>query len=111
MRRIALTLLIFCLITAFFVCFVYAEESYTAFKMPFKKLLSEPRKDANLVYEIPVDVKLLGISADKNWYKVCIEFDIIFIGHHKFTGWVFAPIEDQIKLAEEKEVTKQAQIK
>ena len=102
MRLNILKIIIFGLILAFFALPSFADDGNTYFEMPFKKLLDEPRSEANLVYEIPIDVKLLGISEDKNWYKICIEFDMLFLGHYKYTGWVFAPIEDQIRLAEDK---------
>ncbi len=107
MRRITSILLIFGLIMVFFAIPSFADDGDISFKLPFKKLLAEPRADANLVFEFPIDVKLLGISKDRNWYKVSIEYDLLFFGHYKYTGWVYAPIENQIRMAEE-EVTKQA---
>ena len=102
MRHKILKIIIFGLIIAFFAMPSFADDGNTYFQMPFKKLLEEPHLDANLVYEIPIDVKLLGVTKNRNWYKVSIEFDLLFLGHYKYSGWVFAPIEDQIRLAEDK---------
>ena len=63
----------------------------TYFNIPIRKLLAEPSPEAEVVYDVPIDVKMLGISEDKNWYKVRIRFDLVFLGHYEFTGWVYAP--------------------
>ena len=61
------------------------------FNLPIKTLLAEPTPEAEVVYDIPIDVKMLGISEDKNWYKVRIAFDLVFLGRYEYAGWVYAP--------------------
>jgi hypothetical protein len=61
------------------------------FDMPIKQLLAEPSLESNLNYEIPIDVTLLAVSADKKWVKVKIAFDLIFLGHYEYTGWTYVP--------------------
>jgi hypothetical protein len=58
-----------------------------------KKMYSAPQEDSNLIYDIPVEVKLLDISPDGNWYKVKIAF---FIGPFGYTyvGWTHIPVAD-----------------
>gem|GEM_PF-1303876 len=96
-KRILVSILLAILAVSLFCAPVLAENAY--FKIPVKKLLAEPKKGASEVYEIPLDVKLLGMSEDRNWFKVRIEFDLVFLGHYKYTGWVYAPIGELLKEA------------
>ena len=69
----------------------HASSGNLYFEMPIKKLLAEPSFESNLNYEIPIDVTLLGISADKKWVKTRIAFDLVFLGRYEYTGWVYVP--------------------
>ncbi len=91
-----ITISIVVLMLMAFILPAFAYDSNIYFKMPVKKLLVEPKHEAREVYEIPVDVKLLGMSEDGNWYKVRIEFDLLFFGHYKYTGWVYAPLGEYL---------------
>ena len=92
--KITIITIFICLTLLAFALPSFGSDRNTYFKIPIKTLLSEPSKDANKVYDIPVDVKILGISEDGNWYKVRIEFDFVFLGHYKYTGWAYAPVSD-----------------
>lgn len=61
-----------------------------ALDIPVKTLYSAPLEDSNVIYDIPVDVKLLDISEDGNWYKVKISY---WIGPFGYThvGWANIP--------------------
>ncbi len=58
-----------------------------------KTLYSTPSESSNIVYQIPIDVKLQDISEDGNWYKVKISYRIgpIF---YNYVGWTNLPISD-----------------
>jgi hypothetical protein len=43
------------------------------------------------VYEIPIEVTLLGITEDLNWYRVRIKFEFGFI-KNDYSGWVNIPV-------------------
>lgn len=54
-------------------------------------LYSEASGVSKVVYQIPIEVRLLDISQDTNWYKVMIKFCLgpaVF----KYTGWAYIPI-------------------
>ena len=58
-----------------------------------KKIYSAPDQTASLIYDIPLDVKLLDVSEDGNWYKVRIAFNL---GPFNYTylGWSHIPVGD-----------------
>ena len=59
--------------------------------LPVKKLYSAPDDNSNLVLDIPIEVKLLDISADGNWYKVKIQYAIgPFV--NTYVGWANIPV-------------------
>jgi hypothetical protein len=62
------------------------------FDIPIKLLHEEPSEESPVAFEIPIDVTLLGMTADRNWYKVRVEYDLLFLGHYVYTGWVRAPL-------------------
>ena len=61
--------------------------------VPIKKLHASPSEDASLVLDIPIEVRLLDISADHNWYKVKIAYAF---GPFNYTyiGWANIPVSD-----------------
>lgn len=59
-----------------------------------KKMHAEPSEKADVVFEFPVDIRVLQMTDDKNWFKISLEFDLLFLGHYKHTGWVHAPLGD-----------------
>ena len=58
-----------------------------------KQLRSAPMEDANLVFDIPCEVRLLDVSADGNWYKVKIAFYIGPFGY-TYVGWTYLPTSE-----------------
>jgi hypothetical protein len=56
-----------------------------------KQLRSAPFEDADLVYQIPIDVSLLDISLDGNWYKVKITYNLGFLSY-TYVGWANIPV-------------------
>jgi hypothetical protein len=62
---------------------------------PIKQLYAEPTENSRLIYEIPIDVKLLDISEDANWHKVKISYNVGPF-HYEYTGWAKIPIGETI---------------
>ena len=56
--------------------------------IPVKRLLAEPDEKSRVTYEIPINVKILGRTPDRKWYKARISYD--FLGHCEFEGWLKA---------------------
>jgi len=90
-KKVLSVLLLFILLSALF-CAAFAKEDNIYFQIPVKLLHEEPSEESPVAFEIPIDVTLLGMTPDKNWYKVRIEYDLVFLGHYVYTGWVKAPI-------------------
>jgi hypothetical protein len=61
------------------------------YDLPVKKLYSLPDEDSMVVYNIPIEVKLLDISQDGNWYKVKISF-VLGPLHYTYVGWAEIPV-------------------
>jgi hypothetical protein len=69
-----------------------AKEPYS---LQVKKLYSVPDENSNIVFDIPIDVKLLDLSSDGNWYKVKISFNLGPLGY-TYVGWAKIPVGDII---------------
>ena len=67
-----------------------------------KKLYAAPSSASKLVYDIPVEVTLLDMSDDLNWYKVKIAFNIGPL-QYKYTGWTKIPVGEEIVTRMEKQ--------
>jgi hypothetical protein len=68
--------------------------------LPVKKLYSAPMDNSNLILDIPIEVKLLDISPDGNWYKVKITYHIGPFGY-TYVGWSHIPVMDVISERDE----------
>ena len=89
-KLIAITLLI-----AFFSCLSVSATNKDPFALDIKELYSAPQPNANVVFNIPIEVKLLDISDDLEWYKVKIAFGLGLF-QYQHTGWVYLPIAKDI---------------
>jgi len=60
-----------------------------------KELYSSPSANSNLIYKIPIEVKLIDISDDGNWYKVKLSYAI---GPFTYTyiGWAEIPVGETL---------------
>jgi hypothetical protein len=65
-----------------------AKEPYD---LKVQKLYSVPDESSNLIFNIPIEVKLLDVSADANWYKVKIAFNLGPLGY-TYVGWAKIPV-------------------
>lgn len=72
------------------VCFAAGKDP---FSMRVNKLYSAPDEHSNLVFSIPIDVQMLDASADGNWYKVKIAFNLGPLGY-TYVGWARIPVGD-----------------
>ncbi|MBU0630054.1 MAG: hypothetical protein KKC80_03945 [Candidatus Margulisbacteria bacterium] len=70
-------------------------------EIPVKELYTAPSEDSNLVYSIPIEVKMLDMSADGNWYKVKISYSL---GPFSYTyvGWTRIPVGEVMAEREQK---------
>jgi hypothetical protein len=68
--------------------------------IPVKQLYSAPLAGSNLILDIPIEVKLLDISPDGNWYKVKISYNIGPFGY-TYVGWSHIPVMDVISERDE----------
>ena len=71
------------------------------YNVQVKELYSAPAEDANLVYSIPIEVKLLDVSADANWYKVKIAFNLGPF-NYTYVGWAQIPVGNILAEREKK---------
>ncbi|OGC06976.1 hypothetical protein A3H38_00395 [candidate division WOR-1 bacterium RIFCSPLOWO2_02_FULL_46_20] len=63
--------------------------------LPIDKLYATPSKNSKVIFDVPMEVKLLDVSPDINWYKVKISYSF---GPFKAThiGWAEIPIADTL---------------
>ena len=83
---------LFCLLAlVILVGFASAEAVKEPLSIPVKNIYSAPSEDSNLILAIPIEVKLLDVGADGNWYKVKISYAI---GPFNYTyiGWTEIPV-------------------
>lgn len=67
----------------------------TPLNVTIKKMHESPAANSKVVYEFPIDIILLDVSDDLNWFKVRIKFEFAFI-RYDFTGWVNIPVNKVI---------------
>ncbi len=84
MKRVLIALLLFIAMSMF----ATADDLYN---VKISELRSEPKKEAPIIYQIPVEVKFLDTSEDGNWHKVFIKFNLGPV-EFKSTGWTYIPI-------------------
>jgi len=60
-----------------------------------KELYAAPDAESKLVYSIPIEVKLLEVSEDYNWYKVRISFSFGPLSS-TYVGWTNIPVGEII---------------
>jgi hypothetical protein len=71
------------------------------YDLEVKKLYSAPDENSQLVYNIPIEVKLLDVSADANWGKVKIAFNLGPLCY-TYVGWVKIPVGEIVASRMEK---------
>lgn len=81
-------------------CLAAAPES-NPLSLPVKQLHAAPDADSSLIYKIPIDVEILDISADTNWYKVKIAFRLGPLGY-TYVGWAKVPVGEVLSMRSQK---------
>jgi hypothetical protein len=105
MKRASAILLLLLVLAGFAFAAETAKNPTIVGKDPYdlqvKKLYSAPAEESNLIYNIPIEVKLLDVSADANWYKVKISFSLGPLGY-TFVGWTKIPVGEILASRAEK---------
>lgn len=83
--------LIFLLLTVILGGATFAAVAKDPYDIQVKKLYSTPDEESNLIYNIPIEVKLLDISDNGDWYKVKISFNLGPLGY-TYVGWTKIPV-------------------
>jgi hypothetical protein len=88
------------LVIAFSLCMGanYADEKYP-FDYAVREIYSAPSENANLVLRIPIEVRLLDISEDCNWFKVKISYSLGPL-NYTYIGWTKIPVGDSLATRE-----------
>lgn len=63
----------------------------TPMNYQIKRLYASPTETSQLIYQIPIEVKLLEVSEDGNWHKVKLAYNIGPL-HYSYTGWTKIPV-------------------
>lgn len=84
------TLLFLALILVLAGC-AFAATAKDPYNVEVKKLYSAPDENSQLIFNIPIEVKLLDISSDANWGKVKIAFNLGPLSY-TYVGWVKIPV-------------------
>jgi hypothetical protein len=79
----------------------FAAAAKDPYDLQVKKLYSAPVEESNLIFNIPIEVKLLDVSADANWYKVKISFSLGPLGY-TYVGWTKIPVGEILAARAEK---------
>ena len=61
------------------------------YNIQVKQLYSAPDENSLPIFTIPIEVKLLDVSADANWGKVKIAFNLGPLSY-TYIGWVKIPV-------------------
>jgi hypothetical protein len=69
----------------------FAAAAKDPYNLEVKKLYSAPDENSQLIFNIPIEVKLLDVSADANWGKVKIAFNLGPLSY-TYIGWVKIPV-------------------
>ena len=59
------------------------------YNVKVKELYASPGS-SKVVYSIPIDVKMLDVTEDANWYKVYLRFNLGPV-EFKYVGWAYIP--------------------
>jgi len=92
MKRALLIALAIVILTGIALASTAAKDPYN---IQVKKLYSAPDENSNLVFDIPIEVKLLDVSADANWHKVKIAFSFGPL-NYTYIGWTKIPVGDVV---------------
>jgi len=71
---------------------VFADQVTSApYNIKVKALYSAPDENSNVIFNLPVDVSLVDVSEDGNWYKVKIAYNLGPL-NYTYVGWTQIPV-------------------
>ncbi len=70
---------------------VFAATAKDPYDLEVKKVYSAPDENSQLIFAIPIEVRLLDLSNDANWGKVKIAFNLGPLCY-TYVGWVKIPV-------------------
>ena len=71
------------------------------YNLEVRTLYSAPDENSNVIYNIPIQVRLLDVSADANWHKVNISFHLGPLAY-TYEGWVKIPVGEILASRQER---------
>lgn len=87
MKQAILLAMIFAVLAGYFVP-SFAVDPYNH---QVRSLYDRPDGTSKIVYNIPIEVRMLDVSDDANWYKVKIQFNL-GLASFNFSGWAYIPV-------------------
>jgi hypothetical protein len=87
MRRAILLAAIFAILAGIFIPALAADP----YNHQVRSLYAQPDGNSKVVYNIPIEVRMLDVSDDANWYKVKIQFNF-GLASFNFAGWAYIPV-------------------
>lgn len=79
----------------------YAATAKDPYDLQVKNVYSAPDENSQQIFSIPIEVKLLDVSADANWGKVKIAFNLGPLCY-AYVGWVKIPVGEIVASRMEK---------
>jgi hypothetical protein len=70
---------------------VFAATAKDPYNLEVKKVYSAPDENSQIIFAIPIEVRLLDVSSDANWGKVKIAFNLGPLCY-TYVGWVKIPV-------------------
>jgi hypothetical protein len=92
-KKLACLFLLVCVLVAA----APASQAFVPFKNQLKTMYAEPDPTSEVVFVFPLEITMLGMAEDLNWFKVKIKFELAFI-RYEYTGWVNIPVGDSFHL-------------
>jgi hypothetical protein len=90
MRKLIAILIIF---TIVLMANTLAAAQSDTLKIPIKKLYSSPKENSKLIFDIPMEVNIIEISEDGNWFRVEVSYSFGLLSN-SFVGWTHIPIAE-----------------
>jgi hypothetical protein len=64
-----------------------------------KELRASPNQESSLILDIPIEVRLLDVSEDGNWFKVKIQYAFGPL-NYSYVGWTRIPVTEVLSKRE-----------
>ena len=73
----------------------WSEQEIIALDIPVTQMLAEPTAEASANFIFPIDLKILSMTPDHNWFKVRIAYTLPLVGHFEYSGWCYVPLGEK----------------